>query len=40
MKKVKLSKDDGAYDFAVYSGVSKLDGHIYLEHQVNDIKLK
>lgn len=36
----QLSKDGDAYDFAAYSCISKHNGHIYLEHQVKDIKLK
>lgn len=36
----QLRNDDDAYDFHAYACITEVDGDIYLEHDVNDIKLK
>lgn len=36
----QLRKDNDAYDFATYASSSQVDGDIYLEYEVTDIKLK
>lgn len=36
----QIRKDDDAYNFAAYDCTTKVDGDIYLEHDVTDIELK
>lgn len=35
-----MGNEDDAYDFSAYDFVCKLDGHIYMEHEVKDIYLR
>ncbi|KAI5434587.1 hypothetical protein KIW84_021427 [Lathyrus oleraceus] len=36
----QITKDDDAYDFAAYSCATQVDGDIFFEHDVDDMKLR
>ncbi|CAK8565929.1 unnamed protein product [Lathyrus sativus] len=37
---LQIRKDDDAYDFAAYARVNQVDGDIFIEHDVKNMKLK